>query len=237
MWFARRPIAHRGLHDASRPENTLPAFEAAAEAGYAIELDVHLTADGQVVVFHDETLDRLTTERGPVAARSMAQLEGLRVGDSDAAIPSLKQVLDLINRRVPLLVETKNEGKAGPLESAVADVLAEYRGQVAVQSFNPMALLWFRRFAPKLTRGLLSSDFDGVELARYKKFLLRRLLLAPLGAPAFVGYDIECLPYWAPALVRRLGIPVLAWTVRSQTELARARRAADNIIFEDIRPE
>ncbi len=236
MWFARRPIAHRGLHDGSRPENTLPAFEAATRAGYAIELDVHITADGQVVVFHDETLDRLTTEHGPLAARSMQQLAGLKVGETDATIPTLQETLDLVDRRVPVLVEIKNEDDPGPLEAAVAKLLAGYRGQVAVQSFNPMSVFWFRKHTPRLARGLLSSDYDGVELARYKKFVLRRLLLAPLAAPAFIGYDIDCLPYWAPALVRRLGIPVLAWTVKTDDELRLARRVADNVIFEQIRP-
>lgn len=237
MWFARRPIAHRGLHDEELPENTVPAFEAAAEAGYALELDVHLTSDQQVVVFHDETLDRLTSERGPLSARTCAELGALKVADSQATIPSLANVLEAVERRVPVLVEIKNEGDPGTLEAKVAEVLAGYRGQVAVQSFNPMTLRWFRQHAPKYARGLLASDFDDTKLARYKKFVLRRLLLAPLVAPAFIGYDIECLPYWAPAVVRRLGIPVVAWTVKTEDALVRARKTADNVIFEHIRPD
>lgn len=235
-WIRERPIAHRGLHDAARPENSLAAFEAAAAAGYPIELDVHATADGEVVVFHDEDLLRMTGVAGPVAERSLSQLQALRLLDTAEAIPSLRDVLELVDGRVPVVVELKGRGRPGPLERQTRRILADHRGEASVQSFNPRSLVWFRRHAPQLPRGMLASDFSDEDLPRYQRVLLRRLALAPLVGPSYVGYALPCLPYWAPTALRRLGVPLVAWTIRSEADAARARTLADNMIFEHIRP-
>jgi glycerophosphoryl diester phosphodiesterase len=214
----------------------MAAFEAAAQAGYPIELDVHATRDGRVIVFHDDDLERMTGVAGRIHDRTLAELHGSRLCDSDERIPSLDAVLTAVAGRVPILVDLKNDGRPGRLEHAVAAALRGYAGEVAVQSFNPLTLAWFRLHAPALARGLLASDFEGVSLPRYKKFLLRRLLLAPLSGPHYVGYDLRSLPHWAPRLARRLGVPLLAWTIRNADELRRAQELADNVIFEGVRP-
>ncbi|MCA9705404.1 MAG: hypothetical protein KDK70_06130, partial [Myxococcales bacterium] len=194
-WVRYRPIAHRGLHDAERPENSLAAFEAAAQAGHPIELDVHRSADGEVVVFHDETLQRMTGHPGAVAQTPLATLTGLRLGDSDERIPSLHQVLERVAGRVPVLVELKPPERAGPLEQAVCDVLARWPGDYAVQSFDPYSMIWMRRHAPHLPRGMLSGDFHDEDLPLHQRLALRNLALAPWVRPAFVGYELWSLPY------------------------------------------
>ncbi len=235
-WVTARPVAHRGLHDERIPENSLPAFEAACEAGVPIELDVHPSADGHAIVFHDESLDRMTTASGPVRARTRAQLAGLRLGASDAHIPSLAEVLTQVDRRVPIVVEVKNEGRVGLVERAVERALSNYSGEVAVQSFNPLSVAWFRREMPSVTRGLLAGDMDELDMNPIKQFALERLLLAPHARPAYIGYDLRALPVLATTLLRALGVPLLAWTVRTEAEQVRALELADNYIFENVTP-
>ncbi len=236
-WLCERPVAHRGLHDDERPENSLAAFEAAVQAGYPIELDVHRTRDGGVVVFHDDTLVRMTGEPGRVTDRSLAELGRLRLAGTTQRIPSLDQTLALIDDRVPLVVEIKASGPRGVLERGVVDALRRRPCRAVVQSFDPWSMVWMRRHAPGLVRGMLSADFtDEPTLPAHHKVLLEHLALAPLVRPHYVGFDLGALPHWAPSLLRRHGVPLLAWTVRDEPQLARARELADNVIFEHVRP-
>lgn len=235
-WLRQRPIAHRGLHDAVRPESSLAAFEAAAAAGHPIELDVHLTADGQVVVFHDDTLDRMTGRPGRLAEHTLAELAALRLGGTDEPIPSLAQVMERVGHRVPVLVELKSTRRVGPLEQAVVDVLARFPGEHAVQSFDPWSMLWMRRHAPHLPRGMLSGDMRSEGLPLHEALAVEHLVLAPAVRPDFIGYELRALPRWAPSLWRRLGRPLLAWTIRDDAALRRARGLVDNVIFEGVVP-
>ncbi len=214
----------------------MAAFDAAVQAGYPIELDVHITRDGRVAVFHDDDLERMTGTPGRIEDRTWAEISALHLRGSSQRIPSLDQVLALVDGRVPILVDLKNGGRPGRLERAVAALLRDSQGPVAIQSFNPLTLAWFRVAAPSIARGLLASDFEGTALSRPKKFVLRRLLLAPLSAPHWVGYDLRCLPHWAPRVARSLGLPLVAWTIQTHDELRRATELADNFIFEKVRP-
>lgn len=235
-WVVDTPIAHRGLHDEARPENSLAAFEAAADAGYAIELDVHLSADGEVIVFHDDDLQRACARPETVGDLPASELGSLRLFDTDERIPSLAKVLSRVDGRVPIVLEIKQRGEVGALEAATARCLAHYEGDVSVQSFNPRTLVWFRHNAGRYPRGMLSCDFVGEDLPPHQVVVLRRLLYAPAVRPAYVGYDHRSLPYWAPSLLRRLGVPLVAWTIRNEDDLLRARGLADNVIFESVRP-
>lgn len=210
-------------------------------AGYPIEIDLHLSRDGALVVFHDDELDRLTTASGPIDRYTRDELADLSLRahgrDTGLRIPFLEEVLELVGGRVPLVVEVKNRGSVGPLESRLAERLDAYSGEFTIQSFNPRVLAWFRKHRSQFSRGLLATNFSELgDLRRHEKFLLRRLLLAPAVAPDYVGYDLRCLPYWAPGLTRRLGIPLVAWTIRTAEDHDRALDLADNIIFEEIRP-
>jgi glycerophosphoryl diester phosphodiesterase len=235
-WLWTTPIAHRGLHDldAGRPENSLAAFERACRAGFPIELDVRLTADGQAAVFHDRDLRRLTGEAGRVAAVPAARLTRLRLLGTGERVPLLQDALRLVAGRVPVLVEVKNEGRPGRLEARVLHVLAGYDGPVAVQSFNPLSLRFFRSAAPRYPRGQLGGRLAGLDPAR--RLLVRYLLGADLGRPGFVGYQWQALPALPVTVCRRLGLPVLAWTVCSEADRSHAMGLADNVIFEGFLP-
>lgn len=237
MWITDTPIAHRGLHNGTRiPENSLAAFEAAAAAGYAIELDVRLLADGVVAVFHDSDLLRLTGQGGVVETFSSARLAHLRLYDTDQRIPLLREVLELVGQRVPLLVETKVAGSIGALEPGTLKALVESKCQYAVQSFSPQSMEWFATNAPQAVRGQLDSEIGAPPGTDPRRDARLEQMLA-ISRPHFVAYDIRCLP--SPHVERhrrRLNIPLLAWTIRTPGQLADARRLADNIIFESIRP-
>lgn len=241
-WLRALPIAHRGLHDARAgvPENSLAAFTAATQAGYAFELDIQVSADSVPMVFHDDTLDRMTGETGRVDARPAAELAEITLAGTAEKIPTLAEVLAQTAGRAPILIEVKAaRGKVGPLEAATAAVLAPYRGRHAVQSFNPFSMGWFRRHAPQVTRGQISMDYrmDDEEPAKpYQKWLLTHLLLNSISQPHFIAYDIRALPARATSLARKRGLPLLTWTVRSLADRKRAGDHADNIIFEGFRP-
>ncbi len=241
-WLTDLPFAHRGLHDADAgvPEHTRGAFAAAIAAGYGIELDVRLSADGTVMVFHDERLDRVTAASGRLADHKADELSRLSVSGSDETIPTLDEILGLIGGRVPLLVEIKQTGRvAAPLAAATRRTLAGYGGRYAVQSFNPLTLAWFRRHAPEVCRGQIAtrrSRTDPDQRAGPAGFAAAHLLTCLLSRPHFIAYDILDLPFWPPRLARGLGWPLLTWTVRTPAQLALARGCTDNQIFEAVRP-
>lgn len=243
-WLIARPIAHRGYHDAAsgRIENTLPAFEAAIARNFAIECDVRETSDGQVVVFHDDTLARLTETPGEVAGLSLAEVRAARFRGSDAHVPTLDEALDLVDGRVPLFVELKTGvANSERLARAVAAALATYEGQVAVMSFTPEALTATRTYAPQLVRGMIVDGFsrsDYPQLSPLARFALRHLFAAPFVLPRFVACAVECLPASAPlALHHFFELPLLTWTIRNPSERKLARVWADQIIFEGFDPD
>lgn len=235
-WLLARPIAHRGLHDHERPENSLAACDAAVAADYPIELDVRLGPGGEIVVFHDDDLERMTGEKGRVDDAPWAKLSTLRLAGTDEPIPLLADVLARVRGRVPLVIDMKAGRRTGPLELAVEAAVADYRGDVALQSFHPIALAKVRRVSRTRVLGLLASDFVDDDLSPPLKWVLRRLLLGPLSLPDYVGYDLRCLPFWATTAARKLGVGLLAWTIRTDADLVRGRALADNVIFESVRP-
>lgn len=241
-WLTTQPIAHRGLHDAEagRPENSLAAFEAAADAGYPIELDVRLSANGQVVVFHDDTLDRMTGESGPVSRLWSDDLTKLTLLDSDQKIPLLEDVLTLVAGRVPLIVEIKNVRlRIGRLEAPVARLLERYGGACAVSSFNVATVAWCARQLPKLPRGQNVMRFrEGRFLPDRKPPLSFRQMLANRALrPQFIGCTTDSLPHPTAQRLRERGVPLLVFTVRDEEQRALAMTHADNIFFEGFIPQ
>jgi glycerophosphoryl diester phosphodiesterase len=236
-WLLAAPVAHRGLHDPASGvvENSLTAFRAAARGGYPAELDVRLLADGEVLVFHDATLDRMTNASGPVADRTSDELRNVRLPDG-TRVPLFREVLETVAGATPLLVEIKNEGVVGPVEEAVAGLLAGYRGPYAVQSFHPGTVRYWKQHVPGVTRGLLSGDFRHEAIDEPTRERLRRLEAIDECEPDFIGYDIRLLPSEDVTRARARGLPVLGWTVRSREEAGRAVALCDNIIFEGFDP-
>ena len=236
-------FAHRGLHDLSRGivENTLPAFEAARDAGYGMELDIQFSKDMQVVVFHDNDLVRLCGDSRKVCQLTLAELRALPLaGREDARIPTLREVLDAVDGRTPLLSELKNGGSNPQLCQALMDLLRDYPGEYIVESFNPLIVTWFRLHAPHVVRGQLVGPLQSYqpEVNAIAGFVMAGLLLNCLSRPDFVAYDATAPRFFSPHFQRCVyRTPMAAWTVRAPELEAIIRRRGEIGIFEEIRPK
>ncbi|MDE7395805.1 MAG: glycerophosphodiester phosphodiesterase, partial [Clostridiales bacterium] len=233
-WLIKKPIAHRGLSDEENPENSLAAFSRAIEKGFPIELDVRLIDDGTVVVFHDETLGRMTEHDGYVSTLKADDLKELRLKKSDECIPTLEQTLSLVNGQVPLLIEIKGTGKIGALENKTISLLKAYSGEYAIQSFDPYSLAYFKEHEPDIMRGQLSAAFgkkSGIPF--FKRKALSQLKVTNISAPHFISYCFSDLPN---KYVAKKGLFTLAWTIRSNADYEQVKEHCDNIIFERFLP-
>lgn len=243
--FIDVPLAHRGLHDASagRIENAMASFRAAIAGGYGIELDIQLSSDGQAMSFHDDTLDRLTDETGPIRERSADALGKIRLTGSDDVIPTFREVLDLVAGQVPLLVEIKDQdgafgARVGPLEEAVAKDLSDYQGDVAVMSFNPFSVEAMQGLLPNVARGITSYGFDpvpdGVDKTAAQD--LRAISAYDRVEASFISHDALDLDRPRVAELKAAGARILCWTIRSPEAEAKAKRIAENVTFEGYLP-
>jgi glycerophosphoryl diester phosphodiesterase len=243
-WLTAKPIAHRGLHDAALGliENTAGAMRAAIAAGYGIETDVQLTADGEAMVCHDDVLGRLTEGEGRLDRMTAAELQRVPFRGSTEHMMTLGELCDLVGGRVAMLVEIKSRFDGnGSLPARVADVLAGYRGPVAAMSFDPNQLAALRHMAPRLVRGIIAAKYRPHPywdvMPAWMRHGMGYLLTAFAAQPQFVAYAVADLPALAPAFARRvLGLPLLTWAVRTEAERQRAARWADQMIFEGFRP-
>lgn len=240
--FLSVPIAHRALHDVSqnRPENSRAAIKAAIAAGYGIEIDLQLSADGQALVFHDYDMTRLTGQSGAIRQRSVAEATGIALSCGDGeTIPTLTEVLELVAGQVPLLIELKDQdGGMGPdigaLESATAAALANYDGPVAVMSFNPHSVARMTKIAPNIPCGLVTEDYPPNErpLPAATCERLREIPDFDSSGASFISHKADDLGRPRVAELRALGVPVLSWTIRSADQEAQVRQLADNVTFE-----
>jgi glycerophosphoryl diester phosphodiesterase len=241
--FLRLPIAHRALHDrlAGRPENSRAAVRAAVEAGYAIEIDLQPSADLTPMVFHDYSLERLTSEKGALHTRSARDLAAIKLLGCDEGIPTLAEVLDIVGGRVPLLIEIKDQDGAngpnvGALEEATARELASYKGPVALMSFNPHSVAKMAELAPDVPRGITSSAYRMEHWQLLPKTRADELRLIPdydrVGA-SFISHEAADLGNPRVAELKAHGAAILCWTIRSAEAEAAARKVAQNITFED----
>jgi glycerophosphoryl diester phosphodiesterase len=240
--FLRLPITHRALHDraAGRIENSAAAVKAAVAAGYGIEIDLQLSKDGVAMVFHDDDLDRLTDETGPVNARTAAELGRIRLKDTTDTIPTLAEALALIDGRVPLLIEIKDQSLVmgptdGRLEAATAQALDGYRGDVALMSFNPAAVAHMAHLAPNLPRGITTSAYDPTDWAPLPEEICRHLRTIPdydATGSSFISHEAADLSNPRVAELKAQGAAILCWTIRSPNAEAEARQVADNVTFE-----
>ena len=229
-WIGEHTFAHRGMHGPSLPENSPGAFAAAIERGFGIECDVQRSSDGHAMVFHDWELDRLTAESGPIYRRSAEQLGAIPLSGSTETIPTLRQLLDQVAGRVPILIEVKSrkDRKVLPLCMAVRRVLEGYLGPHAVMSFDPRVSAWFAKHSPRTVRGLVVTE----ENAKGLPGRVRRRLSLWHARPDFLAYDIRDLPSAFASAQRRRGLPVATWTVRTAELRRRAAEHADAPIAE-----
>lgn len=242
--WLRRPIAHRGLHDASRGiiENSAASVEAAIANGYGVELDLQCAGDQRPVVFHDLTLGRLTAQSGPVRAHTAEALSGIPLRGSGDRILTLPQLLELVSGRIPLLLEVKSTWTDDPRYVAnIAKALEGYNRPVGVMSFDPNVVAAFRSLAPSLPRGLVAGGFEHRRFWSHRsplqRFAMRHLLTSVFARPHFIAYDVNELPKLATSVARQVcGLPLVTWTVRSEEDRATATRYADAMIFEGFLP-
>lgn len=240
-WLTTRPIAHRGLHDikAGVPENSLSAFARTADAGYPIELDVQVSSDGEAVVFHDESLSRMTGTRSHISQTQAAKLTQLSLGRNEQRIPLLRDVLDLVNGRVPLIVELKNSHTwVGRLETETSKVLTGYNGYCVVSSLNRKTVAWCARHLPHLPRGQNLMNLRSMRFTQSKRY--SSMSWGPsnlhLTQIQFIGCHISALTSPGVRYLRGQGIPVIIFKVRSQNQMNLTNSHADNVFFEGFLP-
>ncbi len=234
------PYAHRGLHSRGIPENSMSAFIEAASRGYGIELDIQLSRDGKVVVFHDSSLYRMCKLNKKVSDLTYAELSELRLGDSDEQIPLFSEVLERIAGIVPLLIEFKGVDADTSLCEKAFTLLDSYTGPFCVESFNPMIIRYIRQHRPEFIRGQLitilsKNDFEGPAIIR---FMLSHMLLNVLSRPHFIAYDLHKKPSFGIRIASSiLGAKKFAWTIRSVPDYLALKEERIVSIFENFDPQ
>lgn len=233
--------AHRGLFDnkTDAPENSLPAFRKAVDAGYGIELDVQLSKDGIPVVFHDASLKRMCGIDGNVWEYNLAELKQMKLADSNATIPTFEEVLATVGGKVPLIIEYKLDVAQTKVCELVNEMLLRYNGVYCIECFHPLALLWYRKHRPDIVRGQLCMEYWKEEKYRGNLlFLLLSYLVTNVATrPDFIAYQHSDASNLSRRIARRLGALSVAWTIKSQEQLETARKHFDLFIFDSFIPK
>ncbi len=234
-WLLQTPVVHRGLHDDILPENSIPAFRAALERGFNIEIDVHLSSDGHLVVFHDDNLKRVCGVDKKVAKCTLEELRTMRLKGTENTIPTFDEFLTLVDGKVGILCEIKGLNPYdNRISAAVCERLKTYVGKIALQSFNYGAVRYCRRHTDLPCGQLCTWQNPSTTGRSHLTDFMGKLWINKLSKPHFIAYDVRDLednPYIVKA---RKSLPVITWTVDSAEKLARAEKYADNIIFEHI---
>ncbi len=216
------PIAHRGLYDNKTiPENSISAFQKSIEKGYPIELDLRLMEDNNIAVFHDNNLYRMTGAKGNIHKMNKQNLSSLRLINTEEKIPLVEEMLELVACKVPLIIELKSRLLPGRFEETLLKVLRNYNGLFAIESFNPLTVLWFKMNAPEIPRGMLSRS------------VYRAILYTSFIPADFLAVNIRHLP---EKILLKKDIPVIGYTAKSKEEMMAAGRICDNVIFEKFLP-
>ena len=231
-WLLNRPIAHRGLWGGQVIENSLPAYQNAIDNNFPIEIDLYSSNDGEIFCFHDFNLARMTGENSLIYQNSSKQLKKLRLQNSNHQIPTFEEVLSLVNGKVPLLIEFKNQPNKSYVQKAV-DILKSYNGQFAVQSFNPMIIKKIKSLAPEFIRGILTTKTHSKGESKMVQFILKNMPFNFIIKPDFISCAFEDL-----SLVRKKAktLPVIAWTIESQNVADGLPNFVSNYIFENFMP-
>ena len=228
-------IVHRGYHNIKKgiPENSLLAFKEAIKNNLIIELDVRLAKDKEVIVFHDTNLKRMTGINKLVKDLTYDEIKNVELLNTKETIPLFKDVLNLINGQVPIIIELKIDQKIGLLEQEVIKLLDNYKGKYAIKSFNPFTVNYFRKKRPDIIRGQLSTDFKRQKMLKIKKIFLSKMPFNFITKPDFISYDIRALPNKRISKLRKNKL-ILGWTIRNEIDLVKAKKYCDNYICENI---
>ena len=231
MFEKGKIISHRGIHDNKKIyENTLEAIKLAINKGYIIEIDIHLTKDNQLLVFHDYNTKRLLKENKIVEDSTYKELNNQNI----LHLPTLTEVLNLVDGKVPLLIEIKQQRKVGKLEKSLMNILKDYKGEYAIQSFNPKVLLWFKKNYSNILRGQLSYSYKNNHFIKIKKLILKNMFTNFLTKPNFISYKYNELSEKKINKLKKKNIILLGWTVRSRKEFKKYSHYYDNLICEDF---
>lgn len=230
-------FAHRGYHCSERgiPENSVKAFRAALAKGYGIEIDLHLTKDGRLVVFHDDTLERMCGRTDIIEELTYEELKSCHLLGTSETIPLFTDVLSLVKGRVPLLIELKIPGFSTRICEKTFRILEKYPGPYLIQSFNTLGIRWFRLHAPHVLRGQLSSNLtsDKLKEAWIFRFMVKHLLSNFLGRPDFISYKQKDLPIISVWILKHIfRVPIAVWTLRTPDALVLGKQYYDIQIFE-----
>lgn len=222
-------IAHRGIYNNQKVyENTLESFSLAIQKEFIIELDIRLTKDHQIVVFHDSNTKRITKQNKIVEKSTYKELNNQNI----IHIPLFEEVLSLVNGKVPLLIEIKPTEKTGELETKLMELLKNYKGQYAIQSFSPKVLYWFKRNYPNILRGQLSKQYKKAKISPLKKLILSNMLLNTITKPHFISYKYNELSPTQINKYKKKNIHLIGWTITNEKEFNHYKKHYDNLICE-----
>ena len=233
FWLFNTPIAHRGLWGGDIIENSLPAYQAAIDNGYPIEIDLYLTLDKVLVCFHDQTLNRMTGVDALLRDKTLKELNELSLLNSNYKIPTFDEVLELVDGKVPLLIEIKDQPDNSVVDKVISRLL-DYKGEFAIQSFNPLYIKRVKKLAPNFIRGVLGTKTYGTQLKPLTRFVVKNLCLNFLIKPDFISYSHEDLPLKASKIKHT---PLISWTITDKETENKALKSAKNIIFEGFVPQ
>ena len=224
-------IAHRGIHDNEKVvENTLTSFSNAIKKGYAIEFDIHLLKDNEIVVFHDDNLKRLTGIDKPIKDCTYEELSNYKLLNTNQTIPKLSEVIDLVNNKVPMIIELKYDRKVGELEKELVKYLDNYNGEFAVKSFSPLIVRWFKTHRKNYIRGLLVPRNS----KKIKNKIMSHMLLKPLCKPDFLSVDFRRNN---EKLLKKSNIPIIVWTVKNKKTFDKCKEMYGTIICDNIKED
>lgn len=230
-WLLNKPIAHRGLWEENIPENSIIAYKLASEKCYPIEIDLYCTKDGHLVSFHDDTLNRMTKTDGYIYEKTLQELKELDIGGGET-IPTFKEVLKIAEGKSPLLIEIKNQPCKDIVEKVLAQ-LKDYKGEFAIQSFNPLYIKKVKKLAPNYIRGILGTH-DAFQEKPFTRLVIKHILLNFIAKPDFISYNVEGMPIKKRKTKNKA---VLAWTITNKEQEEKAYKMADNIIYENFIPK
>lgn len=220
-------IAHRGIHDNKTIyENTLESFKLAIKQELIIELDIRLTKDNQLIVFHDNNTKRITKQNKVIEENTYQELNNQNI----MHIPLFSEVLKLVNGKVPLLIEIKPTNKN--IETILMEHLKDYKGEYAIQSFNPKVLYWFKRNYPNVLRGQLSQKYKKQKVSSIKKYILSNMLLNSITKPHFISYKYNELSLEQIKKIKKKNIRIIGWTITNEREFNHYKKYYDNLICE-----
>ena len=232
-WLLNKPIAHRGLWGNGIVENTLSAYKNAVDNGYPIEIDLYSSKDGVLFSFHDTFLKRMTGAEGLIYEKTAKELKELNLLDSNEKIPTFDEVLSLVDGKVPLLIELKDQPNNAYVDKVV-ERLKDYKGEFAIQSFNPLYIKRVKELAPEFIRGILATKTHSKTLPFIKRQVVKNMLLNFLIKPDFISYSFEDLPLKKRKIKK---IPLITWTITSKYDYEKIKPFVKNIIFEHFIPK